>query len=151
MRDTYAIIPARGGSTRVPGKNLAPFAGKPLLAWTIRQAKGAKSVSGIYVSTDYDDIAAVAKREGAKVIKRPPELSHEHANVVDALKHAVADITAEIGRMPELVIFLNATKPLRVTKDIYADVDALYQQCVDSLFSGHDIDDFYILCHISLY
>ena len=66
-----ALVPARGGSKGVPGKNIKPICGKPLIAWTIEKALGAKKIDKVVVSTDSEEIAAVARRYGAEVLHRP--------------------------------------------------------------------------------
>ena len=105
-----AIICARGGSKRLPGKNVRPFMGKPLITWTIAAAQAAPSIDRVYVSTDDDKIAKVAKKAGAVVIKRPPELATDDATSEDALVHALG----KLGKYkPDVLVCLQATSPLR--------------------------------------
>jgi N-acylneuraminate cytidylyltransferase len=84
-----AIIPARGGSKGIPGKNICPVGGKPLLAWSIEQARQTPQVSRVFVSTDSAEIAAVAREWGAEVVMRPPEISGDTASSESALIHAL--------------------------------------------------------------
>ncbi len=70
MKKVVAIIPARGGSKGIPGKNIINFSGHPLLSWTIGQVKNSKLINEVYVSSDSDEILSVAKGYGAKAIKR---------------------------------------------------------------------------------
>ena len=84
-----AIIPARGGSKGIPAKNIRPVGGKPLLAWSIEQARQTPQISGVFVSTDSAEIAAIARDYGAEVILRPPEISGDTASSESALIHAL--------------------------------------------------------------
>ena len=84
-----AIIPARGGSKRIPRKNVKEFCGKPMIAWSIEAAKESKLFDHIIVSTDDNEIAEVAKRFGASVpFMRPAELSNDHAGTTEVIAHA---------------------------------------------------------------
>jgi pseudaminic acid cytidylyltransferase len=85
-----ALIPARGGSKRIPRKNLRPFAGLPIIAHSIRAAHDARVFDRVIVSTDDDEIAAVAREHGAEVpFRRPPELSGDFVATNDVLRHAI--------------------------------------------------------------
>lgn len=131
-----AIIPARGGSKRIPSKNLLPLAGRPMLAHSIAHARAAASVSEVWVSTDDAAIAAVAVAEGARVVDRPAHLSDDHATSESALLHAL-DHRRAIGLPdPDLVVFLQATSPARRPHDIDGAVEALGSEGADSLFSA---------------
>ena len=139
-----AIIPARGGSKGIPKKNIVDFCRKPLLAWTIEQAKKSKKIDGIYVSTDDKEIVNVARKYGAETILRPKEISGDTANVDDALKHAINKITKGEIQKPGYIVFLQTTSPLREPEDIDNAVDKIIDENADSLFSGAEIGDFYI-------
>lgn len=139
---SVAIILARGGSKGIPHKNLIDFSGKPLLAWSILQARAAKTIDEVYVSSDSDAILDVAACYGAKIIKRPDELSTDMATSESALLHALGVITAERGAEPERIVFLQATSPLREPADIDGAVEAFVSQGADSLFSDAVLDDF---------
>jgi len=119
-----AIIPARGGSKGLPGKNVRMFAGKPLLFWTIDAALRCAGIDEVYVSTDCPKIRALACRYGAKAPGlRPADLSTDTARSIDAVHHAVvawADIQAV-----ETVVMLQATSPLRTHHDISAALKTL--------------------------
>ncbi|MDN4480443.1 acylneuraminate cytidylyltransferase [Demequina muriae] len=106
-----AIIPARGGSKGVPGKNVAPVGGVPLVGRAILAALAAPSIGAAYVSTDDADIAAVARQYGAEVIDRPASLATDTATSEDALLHALDAITSTTGRAPRVLAFLQATSP----------------------------------------
>lgn len=105
------MIPARGGSKGVPRKNLADVAGLPLVVHTIRAAQGATLLDRVVVSTDDDEIAAVARDAGAEVVRRPEELAADDSPTEDALIHAVG----EVGE-PEYVVTLEPTSPLRSSR-----------------------------------
>ena len=85
-----AIIPARGGSSRIPAKNIKNFCGKPMIAYSIEAAKKANVFQKIIVSTDSAEIAEISKKFGAEVpFMRPEELSYNHINVGDVVAHAI--------------------------------------------------------------
>lgn len=87
-----AIIPARGGSKRIPRKNIKPFAGKPMLGFAIEAAQAASSIDRVIVSTDDDEIAAIARNFGAEVpFMRPPELADDITPTVPVIAHAIED------------------------------------------------------------
>jgi N-acylneuraminate cytidylyltransferase len=87
---TVAIIPARGGSKRIPRKNIKPFCGKPMISWSIKAAQDSKVFDAIIVSTDDEEIAQVARDCGAEApFKRPPELSGDHALTLPVIAHAI--------------------------------------------------------------
>lgn len=130
-----AIIPARGGSKGIPGKNIKPLVGKPLLAYSIEQARAANSVQRVVVSTDSDAIAEVAVRYGAEVIRRPPEISDGLSSSELALLHVLDTLQASEGYVPEIVVFLQATSPCRIPGDIDNAVSLLLERKADSLLS----------------
>lgn len=124
------IIPARGGSKRIPGKNIMEFYGKPLIAWSIEQARASKYIEEVYVSSDNDDILCVAKEHGALMIKRPEELATDISLSEDALLHAL-----DYMENPTVVVFLQATSPVRTTEDIDDAIARFLIAGKDSLFS----------------
>lgn len=105
-----AVIPARAGSKGIPGKNLAPIAGRSLVARAVHAALAAPLVDAVYVSTDGEDIAAEAIAAGAQTIARPAALSGDTASSEEALLHAL-DVLDERGVRPEVLLFLQATSP----------------------------------------
>lgn len=115
-----AVIPARGGSKRVPRKNIRLFRGEPLIAWTIYAAMDSKYVDKVVVSTEDAEIAHVARLLGAEVIDRPAELATDTATSEDVLRHA---LTVKEGFA--WVVLLQPTSPLRTSKDIDACIDQL--------------------------
>ena len=138
---TVAIILARGGSKGIPDKNLLNFAGKPLVAWSILQARAAKAIDRVFVSSDSPAILGVATEYGALPIRRPDELSSDTASSEAALMHALDAIAKERGADPEPIVFLQATSPLREPADIDGAVATFHSQGADSLFSDAVLDD----------
>jgi YrbI family 3-deoxy-D-manno-octulosonate 8-phosphate phosphatase len=134
--DTIAIIPARGGSERIARKNLLPLAGLPLLAHSIRHARVADGVQQVYVTTDDEEIAAVARRFGAEVVHRPAELASPTATSESALLHVLDERLAAGLADPERVVFLQCTSPVRRRGDIDAAIETLRARQADSLFSA---------------
>jgi CMP-N-acetylneuraminic acid synthetase len=119
MPVTYAFIFARGGSKGVPGKNIRPFAGKPLIAHTIELALGMPEIAKIIVSTDDPEIAEIAKQHGASVpFLRPPELAADNTPEWLAWQHAVSQVRDVIGEPFDRFISLPPTSPLRDESDI---------------------------------
>jgi N-acylneuraminate cytidylyltransferase len=133
MGETLAIIPARGGSKRVPRKNLYVLEGRPLIVHSIEHALAAEEVDSVCVSTEDPEIAEVAAEAGASVVRRPGELAGDAATSESALLHA---LDAREGGDPALVVFLQATSPVRTGADIDAAIRLLRDQGADSLFSA---------------
>ena len=131
-----AIILARGGSERLPRKNLALLCGKPLVAHSIEAACQARTVTRVVVSTDDPDIAAVAESYGAGVIPRPAHLSTSTATSESALLHALDYLEDMEGYSPDLVVFLQPTSPYRLPEDIDGAVATFYATGADSVFSS---------------
>ncbi len=107
-----AYIPARGGSKRLPGKNIMDFHGHPLIAYSIRAGLEAESVDRVIVSTENEAIAEVARRYGAEVLMRPEELAGDHTPTGAVTKH-VAESVMEDGGTLEALVLLQPTNPLR--------------------------------------
>lgn len=141
-REILALIPARGGSKGIPGKNLRLLGGLPLLTWSLRHASASPSVRRVVVSTDSDEIAAVARGEGAQVVHRPAELAGDEASSESALSHALDELEARDGYAPELVVFLQATSPLRRPGEIERAIETLDREGADSLFSASPVHGF---------
>jgi len=137
-----AIIPARGGSKGIPRKNVRVVAGKPLLAHSIQQAFASGVVDRVLVSTDDTEIASVSWQHGAEVVWRPPELSGDKASSESALLHALDYFARGEGGDPDLVVFLQATSPLRRAEDVRNAVETLSRDGADSLFSACALQGF---------
>jgi N-acylneuraminate cytidylyltransferase len=121
---TVAVIPARGGSKGVPRKNVRPLAGVPLVARSVRAALDARRVDLVVVSTDDDEIAAVARASGAEVVRRPAAISGDTASSESALLHALDALAAREIR-PRTLVFLQCTSPFTRGADIDRMVDAM--------------------------
>ena len=133
--DVVAIIPARGGSKGVPRKNVRAVAGRPLLAWSVADGLEAARVGRVYVSTEDAEIKRAAQAAGAAVIDRPADLAQDATSSEAALLQALDAIAAERGSDPRLVVFLQATCPLRTGADVDAAVELLERTGADSLVS----------------
>ena len=128
---TIAIIPARGGSKRLPGKNIKLLGGIPLLAHSILYAQQFDFIDAVYVSTDDVQIKEVALQYGAIVIDRPQEISGDLEPTVSALKHVLETIEEAV----ENVILLQATNPLRPQNLLKEAFTIFQEKQVDSLFT----------------
>jgi N-acylneuraminate cytidylyltransferase len=133
---TIAIIPARGGSKGIPRKNLLPFAGIPLLAHSIDHAHAAQGVDLVVVTTDDDEIAAVAPRHGATVVRRPAAIAGDEATSESALLHALDVIESDLDIEPGLVVFLQATSPIRPAGVIDRAVELVENGTFDSVLTA---------------
>lgn len=143
MTRVVAIIPARGGSKGFPRKNLAPLCGKPLVAWSIEQARRARSIDQVWVSSDSDEILEVAERFGARSVKRPAHLATDDATSESAWLHALDHIEASEGPV-DLVVGMQATSPIREPSDLDSAVALFRDQRYDSLFSCCEFEDFFL-------
>ncbi len=129
-----AIIPARGGSKGVVGKNLRPIGGRSLIARAIATARGAAGIRHVYVSTDDAAIAAAARAAGAQVIDRPADIAGDTASSEAALLHAL-DRLEERDALPEILCFVQCTSPLTTSADIASALQRFEQEGADSLLS----------------
>jgi len=116
------VIPARGGSKRVPRKNIRIFQGIPLIAWSINAARCCELVDEVYVSTDDQETAAIAEKYGAKLLGRPDDLASDIASTFDVLKYVYFE---QLKNKPELMVLLQATSPLRETSLIRSGIEVL--------------------------
>lgn len=132
---TAAIIPARGGSKGVPGKNIKLIAGKPLIAYTIEQAFASQSIERVFVSTDDQHIADVATKYGAEVVWRPASISGDTAPSESAVLHALDHLEQKEQFVPDLLCFLQCTSPIRGRNDIDDAIATLIAEQSDSLLT----------------
>jgi len=134
--NVVAIILARGGSKTLPGKNILPLAGKPLIAYTIKQAKECKLIDRVIVSTDNSEIAEVAKKFGAEVpFIRPAGLSQNHSTTESGLQHAVTWIEENENYKIDVVVFLQPTDVFRSQRMISTVINKLLEnENLDSAF-----------------
>lgn len=130
-----AIIPARGGSKRIPRKNIKFFCGKPMIAWSIEAARLSGCFDRIIVSTDDDEIADVACAHGAEVpFMRPPELSDDHTGTIPVVAHAIDWINRNASPVG-IACCLYATAPFVQAEDLQRGFDVLQQSGTDYAFS----------------
>jgi N-acylneuraminate cytidylyltransferase len=130
--DTVAFVFARGGSKGLPGKNIRPLCGKPLLAWSISHAWACAGVRRVIVSTDDRAIAEVARQHGGEVpFLRPAELAGDATPEWLAWQHSLRWLRADEGRLPEAMLSVPATAPLREVRDV--------QVCLERFAAG-DVD-----------
>lgn len=132
-----ALIPARGGSKRIPRKNMMDFCGMPLFLWSVRQAQASKLIDKVVVSTDDDEISACAVEYGADVVRRGK------ANATQTLDDVVSHFLANYEK-PNKIVLLQPTSPIRLPGDI--------DRCIDkgrsgSAFSGHWTNDVFLWDH----
>jgi len=131
-----AFIPARVGSKRVPGKNVRVLGGHPMIAYTIGAALASKIFDAVIVSTDSEEIAAIARHYGADVpFLRPAALSGDTSPHYDVVAHALDWLEHEAGRPPELLCLLQPTSPLRTSADIDGLVGLVETSGADSGFT----------------
>lgn len=120
-----AIIPARGGSKRIPRKNIKPFGGKPMIAWSIAAAQQSGCFDRIIVSTDDAEIAQVAQAHGAEApFVRPPELSDDHTGTIPVIAHAIAWQNAQ-GQAVSQACCIYATAPFVQSEDLQRGLSVL--------------------------
>lgn len=134
--NTFALIPARGGSKGIPRKNIKYIAGKPLICWTIEAALRSSFLNGVVVSTDDVEIAEVARRAGAQVpFMRPAELAQDQTPGLDPVLHA-------LDHLPQFdsVLLLQPTSPLRTTDDIDVFLNLVTQKKAPSAVSVTEAD-----------
>ena len=126
-----AIIPARGGSKRVPKKNIKSLCGNPLISYIIRASLASRYIDKTIVSTDDSEIAEVSRKYGAEVIDRPAELARDETPDTPVLRHVIKHLTEKENYTADIIVFLHATSPLCGT----ADIDNAIER-----FAGGDAD-----------
>jgi CMP-N-acetylneuraminic acid synthetase len=133
---TIATICARGGSQGLPGKNIRPLLGKPLIAYTIEQARACRAIARVFVSTDSPEIAAEAVAAGGEVLGlRPAHLATAQAGKIPVIAHLVAEVEA-VGVTVDRIVDLDPTSPLRNLADIQACIDLLDAD-TDAVITGY--------------
>lgn len=124
-----AIVPARGGSKGLPGKNIKELCGKPLVAWSIEAGLNSKYIDEVMVSTDDKKIAEISRQHGANVpFLRPSELASDTATTFDAVKHTIDYYKNELKKEFDYIVLLEPTSPLRENNDI----DIMIEKIVDN-------------------
>ena len=129
-----AIVPARGGSKGLPGKNIKELCGKPLVAWSIEAGLKSKYVDEVMVSTDDEKIAEISKKYGANApFLRPSELASDTATTFDAVKHTIDYYKNELKKEFDYIVLLEPTSPLREVCDIDRAIEILLESKADSI------------------
>jgi N-acylneuraminate cytidylyltransferase len=128
-----ALIPARGGSKRLPRKNVKLLVDKPLIAWSIEVAKASKYIDRVVVSTDDEEIKQVSEQYGAEVpFLRPEHLSNDHASSFDVIKHAIGFL--KLDQPNELIVLLQPTSPLRLVSELDTALEFFIAKMLKVLF-----------------
>lgn len=139
-RNFLAIIPARGGSKRLPRKNVLELAGKPLIAWTIEAALQSRYIDRVIVSTDDEEIAQAARQCGADVpFLRPEALARDETTSIDVLNHALQELENR-GERYRYLVLLQPTSPLRSAAHIDAAIALLLDKQADAVVSVAELD-----------
>ena len=136
MNKTFlAIIPARGGSKRLPRKNILDLCGKPLISWSIEAALKSKYISKVVVSSDDEEILNISSNFGADIIKRPYELANDTATTFDTVKHTIDNFENY-----DYIVLLQPTSPLRNEKHIDEAIELLEEKQADGIVSVCEMD-----------
>jgi N-acylneuraminate cytidylyltransferase len=136
MTSRIAIIPARGGSKRIPNKNIKSFHGRPMISWAIEAAQNSGLFSSVIISTDSDEIAEVGEMYGAEVpFRRPHELADDLIGTSPVIKHALEWYVANRG-MPDLVCTIYPTAVFLQQEDLLGALDLLDESRAEIVFSG---------------
>jgi len=130
-----AIIPARGGSQRLPRKNVLDLCGKPLIVWSIEAGFNSKYVDKVVVTSDDDEILDISKKCGAETIKRPDELASDTATTFDAIKHTIENLPKY-----DYIVLLQPTSPLRNQKHTDEAIELLEEKNSDAVVSVCEMD-----------
>ncbi|MCF6310124.1 MAG: acylneuraminate cytidylyltransferase family protein [Sulfurimonas sp.] len=130
-----AIIPARGGSKRVPRKNVLDLAGKPLIAWSIEAGLKSKYIDKVIVSSDDSEILKLSQEFGSDVIKRPSELASDTSTTFDAVNHTIDNIEKF-----DYIVLLQPTSPLRSAKHVDEAIQTLINKDSESVVSVCEMD-----------
>lgn len=136
-----AIIPARGGSKRLPGKNIKDLAGKPLIAWTIEAAIQSNIFDHVFVSTDSEEIANISREYGAEVpFLRPAELSSDTATTNDVVTHLVNWYETQSGNKISTIAILQPTSPLRTALNIEEAMTLMVDKSAKAIVSVCELE-----------
>lgn len=143
-KNILAIIPARGGSKGVPRKNVLPLGGRPVVAWTIMAAQRSKFVNLIAVSSEDEEVLGIANEHQVLAIKRPKALATDTAEVEGAVFHALEYLKRKKSYVPEIIVYLQPTSPLRDHFDIDSALDLFVQKNPEALIAVTPINKSYI-------
>lgn len=129
------LIPARGGSKGIPGKNIKLLNGRPLISYSIEVALASKYIDDVVVTTDSEEIAKLSRSFGAEVpFMRPPELAQDSSKTIDCVVHA-RDELIRLGRRPDVVVLLQPTSPLRSALDVDSALELFFREGCRGLVS----------------
>jgi len=129
-KNFLALIPARGGSKRLPGKNIRELCGEPLINWTIKSALNSKYIDEIIVSSDSDEILNIASSVDIKTLNRPSHLAKDDSSTIDVVLHSLQNLPKF-----DYVIVLQVTSPLRSSKNIDEAIELLDRKNADAVIS----------------
>ena len=136
---SVAFVFARGGSKGLPGKNIRPFGGKPLIAWSIEHALAVDRIDRVIVSTDSHEIASISKQYGAEVpFIRPADLAMDESPEWLAWRHGLEYLKENMGAMPEIMVSVPTTAPLRLAIDINRCIDEYKKESTDVVITVTD-------------
>jgi N-acylneuraminate cytidylyltransferase len=143
MSNILCIIPARGGSKGIPGKNIKDLDGQPLIAWSIKHAKSSKYISRVIVDTDSLMIQSIAKTYGADTpYLRPSELARDESSTESVLLYCLEWLRKNENYIPEYVVLLQPTSPIRFESTVDMAIEHLLQSNSDSLVGVNDFSKF---------
>jgi N-acylneuraminate cytidylyltransferase/CMP-N,N'-diacetyllegionaminic acid synthase len=134
-----ALITARGGSKGLPGKNIRPLCGKPLIAWTIEAAKESKYIDRVMVSTEDGEIAEISRKWGAEVIGRPEELARDDTPSIPVVLHAIQQLREKENYTPDITVLLQPTSPLRTGGHIDTAIEKLEEHKTNVIVSVAEV------------
>jgi CMP-N,N'-diacetyllegionaminic acid synthase len=139
------VITARGGSKGIPRKNIKDLAGKPLIAYTIEEAKKSKLLTRCIVSTDDSEIAEISKKYDADIpFIRPSEIAQDDSTSMDVAQHAIRYLKDELNEDYDYLMILQPTSPLRIVEDIEKSIEKIVDTSADSVMSMMELVDFSI-------
>jgi CMP-N-acetylneuraminic acid synthetase len=132
------VILARGGSKRVPRKNVKLLCGKPLIAYTIETAKKSKYINKVVLSTEDYEIKQVGRTFGAEIVDRPMELAQDETKSAPCVVHAIEELKKQ-GYDPDIVVLLQPTTPTKTVEMLDSVIEKLISSDYDSVFTGHKV------------
>ena len=130
-----AVIPARGGSKRLPKKNVLDLNGKPLIEWSIEAGLKSKYIDKVVVTSDDAETLGIAESSGVLAINRPVELASDTATTFDAIKHTINNVDNY-----DYIVLLQPTSPLRTAQHIDEAIEALFEKYADAIVSVCEVD-----------
>ncbi len=134
-KNFLAIIPARGGSKRLPRKNILNLNGKPLIRWSIEAGLKSKYIDKVVVTSDDAEILGIAESSGVSVINRPVELASDTSTTFDAIKHTINNVNNY-----DYIVLLQPTSPLRTAQHIDEAIEILFERSADAVVSVCEVD-----------